>query len=481
MLLDTILDNLKSNPDDNCCKHDKQYTNREFYELICKVYYLIKDAPKDRPIVVYGHKDVYMVASFLACSFLGIAYVPIDKKINDERIEYILSLTKPSYIIGDYHNNDYKSISFSEIKENSKYDDINTVELKPDDTYYILFTSGSTGKPKGVKVSYDNLNSCIEWLKDITKLKNRMNNYTIYNQAIFSFDLSVSDIYLSLYVGANHYIGIDFDMMNMSEHLKDLSKSKANLMVLTPSYAELLCLDSKFSEKLMPNLKTIMFCGEKLTKKLVAKLYDRFSNIKIINMYGPTECTFAVTYYEVPRDCDENISIGVTKKDTKIYIVDDNLNMLPDEVVGEIMIVGKSVAKGYIKCDSDKVVLNKGFITFNGEKAYLTGDLGYIKNDLIYYVARKDSQIKYKGYRIELLDIENNIAKIEGVSNVAVDVEKDEDGNAKRIIALIVASDEYDKNEIKEKIRKSLPEYMIPQIKFVECINVNINGKKKVF
>ena len=139
-------------------------------------------------------------------------------------------------------------------------------------------------------------------------------------------------------------------------------------------------------------------------------MYARFDNIKIINCYGPTECTFAVTSYDIIKRIQnaEDIPVGVPKKDVRIYIVDEEKNSIRDGEIGEILIIGESVADGYLGN-----ITNNSFIQYNGEKAYLTGDLGYIKNGILYYKARKDKQIKFKGYRIELTDIENNLQELD--------------------------------------------------------------------
>ena len=473
MLLDDILNNLQSNIIYNCCKHDKQYTNKEFYQIVCKVYSIIKDAPKDRPIVVYGHKEVYMIASFLACSFLGIAYVPIDKMYSKERIKYIVDVVNPSYVIGNdfaKEADNYTIVTFEQIENVNNYGDIKSIDMKPNDTYYILFTSGTTGDPKGVMVSYENIDSCVSWLIDITNLGHHENNYTIYNQAVFSFDLSVADIYMSLVSGANHYIGNDVSIFNLQENYQDLQDSSSNMMVLTPSVLALYCTDSKFNQELMPNLEIILFCGEVLTQKIVRELFKRFSDIKVINMYGPTECTYAVTSTLINKQ-DEEISIGKPKKDVEIYIVDGDKEKDNGEV-GEILITGKSVAKGYINSKDD----NK-FITYKGKKGYLTGDLGFFKGENLFFVARKDSQIKYKGYRIELLDIENNISQITAVQSVKVKAEKDDNGFVKRIVALIVLYNSSDKEAVKKEVEERLPKYMMPQLRFVDTIPITINGK----
>lgn len=470
MILDDILSILKNKSNAKAYTiGEKSYTYAELYKYVANIYaYLLEKNKEKKPVVVYGHKEIYMKATFLACSFAGMAYIPIDISMPEDRINLILGQIKPKLIVGDLKSN-YKNINQNEIydimnKEN--YQDINNVFMEPEDIYYIIFTSGSTGIPKGVKVKYSNLDSCINWLKEVVKVDRKV----ILNQANFSFDLSVADLYLSLVTESEHFIIDSKEMLDYDKVFKELRKSNATVAVMTPSYADLLLLDKSFSQELMPSLKKIIFCGEKLQNNTVENLYKRFDKIKIINTYGPTECTFAVTSYEVPRNSKREICVGEPKRDVKIYIVDDNMNKLAEEEIGEILISGKSVADGYIGN-----IKNKSFISFEGKNAYLTGDLGYIKDGFLYYIERKDKQVKYKGYRIELSDIENNIQKLDYIEKTVVIAKKNLDGKVKNIIAFVKT--EKDVSTIKEDLKKKLPEYMIPRIKKVDSFPINSNGK----
>lgn len=223
----------------------------------------------------------------------------------------------------------------------------------------------------------------------------------------------------------------------------------------------------------MPNLKTILFCGEKLLNTTVEKLYERFENIEIINSYGPTECTFAVTCIKITRDIlkQEEIPIGIPKKDVNIFIIDEKEKKLKDGEIGEILITGESVAKGYV--DSNE----RNFIMYNNQKAYKTGDLGYIKNGILYYKGRKDKQVKYKGYRIELDDIEQNLNKLEYVDRAIVSTAKNKLGNITKIIAFVKLKNRKEIKEIRQDLLTKIPEYMCPMIKIVEEIPLNKNGK----
>ena len=471
MILDEILKILKCKSDSKAYTVDgKSYTYQELYKFVCNIYhFLLKENKERKPVIVYGHKEMYMKATFLACSFAGHTYVPIDENIPEERVSQIIKQVNPALIIG-------KNVSkekINEIMNANDYNGINNIYLKPDDIYYIIFTSGSTGIPKGVKVTYRNLNSCVNWLKDITKIKKGV----VLNQANFSFDLSVADLYLSLVSQSEHFIindntsGLDFNKI-----FKELKSSDANIMIATPSFLDLLLLDKSFGKKLMPNLQTILFCGEKLLKSTINKLYSRFDDLQIINSYGPTECTFAVTSINIDEkmlNC-ENIPVGVPKKDTEICIVDKNRNILQDGESGEILITGESVAEGYLGN-----VENNPFIEYNGKKAYLTGDIGHIKNGILYYNGRKDKQIKFKGYRIELTDIENNLQKLNYIDKCVVITNTGKDNKVLNIIAFVTLKENANKTEleIKQDLHKRLPEYMCPKIKIIKRFPINRNGK----
>lgn len=468
MILDDILEILRKKSDDKAYTiNQKSYTYKELYKFVCNIYnFLLEKNKEKKTVIVLGHKEVYMKATFLACSFAGITYVPVDENIPLERLEKIEEQINPALIIGK----DISKKEIFEIMNKDNFEDINQIYLKPDDIYYIIFTSGSTGIPKGVKVTYRNIDSCINWLKRITNIKKEI----ILNQANFSFDLTVADLYLSLVSGSEQVV-LSNQNINLKEMFENLKLSNCNIAIITPTFADLLLLDKRFERNLLPNLHTILFCGEKLLKSTVDKLYSRFGNIRIINCYGPTETTFAVTSIEINKKMlnYEEIPIGIPKEDVEIYILDENKKQLPDGEIGEILIVGESVADGYINN-----LQNNNFIIYNGKKAYLTGDLGYIDNGILYYKNRKDKQIKFKGYRIELSDIENNLYSL-GYIEKNVVVSKKKNNKVLKIIAFVILKENINKTEkeIEMDLLQKIPQYMCPKIKIIKEFPINENGK----
>ena len=475
MILDEILENIiKYKENVAYTVDDNKYTYQELYKYVCNIYHhLLIENPNRKPVVVYGSKEIFMKATFLACSFAGMSYVPIDSSMSNNRVDSIIEQLEAELIVGDFKSDKVKNISKNEIEEIMNAENCKTVQqiyLKPQDIVYIIFTSGSTGTPKGVKVTYRNLNSCVEWLKNIMKPENEV----VLNQASFSFDLSVADFYLSLINGSEHFILEKQIQTNFRELFEKLKTSNASIAVMTPSFADLLLLDKSFNEKLMPKLKKILFCGEKLLSSTVEKIYSRFKDVTVINSYGPTECTFAVTSIEIERNLkEENISIGIPKKDVEIFIVNEKLEEMEDETDGEILIVGESVADGYVSGSGE------AFIIYNGKKGYLTGDLGYKRDGKLYYKCRKDKQIKYKGYRIELNDIETNLYKLNNFEKVVVIPKLSKENKVIKILAFVQLKKNVVKteSEIKKELLNIIPEYMCPNIKIIKQFPLNKNGK----
>lgn len=477
MILEEILTCLKNGNDDIAytVKNNK-YSYRTFYKYVCNIYNFLLSFNKQKlPIVVYGNKDVYMKATFLACSFAGITYIPIDESMPKERVEKIVGQTNPFCIIGNFESTTVKNIPVSymyEIMTNESFNEIDKIYLKENDIYYIIYTSGSTGNPKGVKVTYKNLDSCINWLRTILKPENEI----FLNQANFSFDLSVADLYTSLITGSEHFILDNTSRFDFKNIFLQLQESKATIAVFTPTFVDMLMSDKKFNEELLPNLKTILFCGEKLLKATVEKLFLRFPKLKIINSYGPTECTFAVTSIEITHDLlvEEELPIGIPKNDIEIIIVNNESVEVGDGEIGEILIIGDSVADGYVVEEN-----KRNFIKYNGRNAYLTGDIGYFKNEILYCKGRKDSQIKYMGHRIELNDIENNFFNLKFFEYVKVIEKRDCNDNVTKLVAFVKLKSgiNMDIEQIRQELLKKIPVYMCPKIIILNEFPVNNNGK----
>ena len=507
---------LKKYADSNLIAHQYRESVMTYKELDQKsdalATYIIERFGEDKmPIVVFGHKEHNMLICFFACIKAGHGYIPIDSSTPSERTRDIVGISGTKMILNVGDNNailgDVDNLNADDIERtildhsgmcpNDKY------RTQNEDIHYIIYTSGSTGKPKGVKITSNCLGSFVNWAAGFWNFFDGK-HYIFMNQAPFSFDLSVMDLYLSLFTGSTLY-SLDKEMVsNLKQLFGYFRNSDVNIWVSTPSFAELCLADSSFTKELLPNLSLMLFCGETLTNNCVKKIYDRFSKVKVINTYGPTEATVAISAVEVD-DClcqsKNPLPVGYVKDDCKIFIVEEilqevkkNINflkfgdkryeILPEGEKGEIVIFGDSVSPGYL---NDEDATKRVFLSIweNNKEAryYRTGDEGYIQDGLLYYSGRIDFQVKLNGFRVELEDIENNLMDIDFIeSAVVLPVMKDD--KPYYLAAVVTLNKIFSEKEfavgllIKDKLKTLLPTYMIPRkIIIKENLPMTLNGK----
>ena len=445
-----------------------KYRDKTFYvlnnesitygELLEKSENLSKFLRSDSsPVIVYGHKNIDMVISFIGCILANRCYIPVDIFTPLERIEKIIDLSKSSLVI----NVSGRKSSFSIDSISNIYD----LETKcscenNNDVCYTIFTSGSTGVPKGVPISYDNLSNFIEWISNIDGFE--LDRCNVLNQASFSFDLSVTDFYYSLFNGHTLIGSEKFLQEDLNLFLEYIYKNSVNVCVFTPTFMKYLLLDKGFGEENYHAIKVFYFCGEVLDSILVKKIYDRFPSCKVINAYGPTEATSAISSIVITEDMLllDKLPVGEV----------DKCNNIIDIIDGEIVIKGKSVFSGYL----GNVV--GGHFLENGINCYKTGDLGSIEGNYLYCLGRRDNQIKLNGYRIELEEIEKVIKSMTFVDDCCVCAKKDNIGKVKCLKAFVVG--DVSSEDVISFAASKLPNYMIPKfVEIVEKLPVNSNGK----
>ncbi|NTU88670.1 MAG: D-alanine--poly(phosphoribitol) ligase subunit DltA [Actinobacteria bacterium] len=449
-------------------------------------YILDHSCDNTAPIAVYGHKSPLMLVCFLAAVKSGHPYVPIDASVPDSRVLDILSQTKGDvFAVSDFEHP--SAITNERIREALKEYDGRSASQKywvsDDDIFYILFTSGSTGSPKGVKVTERCVSRFFPWALSLGNTDKT--GQTFINQAPFSFDLSVYELCMSLASGGTLFCLTKEKQENSRLLFETLAQSCAEVWVSTPSFADMCLADMSFCENLLPNLEVFIFCGETLFPSTARKLRERFPDAKVVNTYGPTESTVAVTEIEIDAkliDSGEPLPVGFTKPGTRILIWDKDGKELEGGEQGEIVIAGDTVSAGYYNRDdlSNKVF---GYLA-DGTRYYKTGDKGYVDDDgCLHYIGRLDLQIKLNGYRIELGDIEKNIQKLPYVSSV-VALPAFRNGKISHIAAIVclnraIAESDFKTGlRIKEDLKETLPHYMIPRkIVIKESLPTTNNGK----
>lgn len=449
--------------------------------------------PEKSPVVVFGGQEYDMLATFVALTKSGHAYIPIDSHSALERVTAIVEVAQPSLIIAinEFPLKD-KSIPILDLAtvqaafaEKRSYQ--LTHSVKGDDNYYIIFTSGTTGKPKGVQISHDNLLSFTNWMITDKKFATPEQPQMLA-QPPYSFDLSVMYWAPTLALG-----GTLFAVPSaITQDFKQLFETILNLPIAiwtsTPSFADMAMLSEDFNAEKMPSITHFYFDGEELTVKTAQKLRDRFPNARIINAYGPTEATVALSAVAITDDMLANMKrlpIGYTKLDSPTFVIDEDGNKLPNGEQGEIIVSGPAVSKGYMN-NPEKTA--EAFFEFEGLPAYHTGDVGTMTDEgLLLYGGRMDFQIKFNGFRIELEDVSQNLNKSKYVDSAVAVPRYNKDHKVQNLLAYVILKDgvkeqferEIDITKaIKDDLQDIMMSYMMPS-KFLyrESLPLTPNGK----
>lgn len=446
--------------------------------------YLIKNGVKNNSLTgLCIERSIEMVVGILGILKAGSAYVPIDPSYPESRVEFMIKDSGAAFIITQKDliknlpkcESEYVTVDDNGISGESS-DDIETV-YSLDDTAYVIYTSGSTGMPKGVMISHRSLANHMMWMINEFRI---IETDSVLQKTPFSFDASVWEFYLPLMTGGRLIMAKPYGHMDTAYLVDTIRKEEITILQMVPSLLRML-LNEKGIEN-CTSLKRVFCGGEALTIELKNKLYEKL-NPEFYNLYGPTEATIDATFFTCTKDYSElTIPIGKPVYNTQIYILDKYLNPVPAGIPGELCIGGANVAKGYL---NNPEMTESKFISdiFSGKKdsiLYKTGDAAkFLKDGNIEFLGRVDNQVKFRGFRIELGEIESKLNLHPSVKNSVVIVREDKPGS-QRLAAYIVSKDsaEIQSQELKQFLRESLPEYMIPSVFInLEALPLTPNGK----
>lgn len=462
-----------------------------------------RDAGRD-PVLVYGNKDPLMAAAFLACLKSGRPYVPVDcHSVPAERVASIAEQIArvcggegapavPLVLAIDEFPRTLDGPTVAVLAREA-LDDIVAGGgassrgrwVMGEDLAYILFTSGSTGAPKGVEVAASCLDNFCAW--DLGLAGEDARGVWI-DQAPFSFDLSVFELAGALAAGGSLFSLTHATQQSMAAQIEALAASGAAVWVSTPSFAELCLANAAFDQELMPELRLFLFCGETLPSATARRLLERFPAARVLNTYGPTESTVAVTSVEVTPQmarAAEPLPVGAPRPGTRLRIVDAQGADCAPGAYGEVVIEGDTVARGYFG-RSDLTAAAFGASELDGRevRTYRTGDEGMLdKQGTLHYRGRLDLQVKLNGFRIELGEIEEHLRRMPEVSSAAV-VPQVRDGRIAHLVAHVVPASPLTQAPfraglaLKEHLASALPHYMVPKkVVFRDALPMTGNGK----
>ena len=432
----------------------------------------------NKPVGLLAEKSLEMITALLAILKAGGCYVPIDPEYPEERIRFIIKdvnlnllLTQKKFVrlgLEGVHNICIDSEdSYSEERSNLNG------SSGPGDFAYILYTSGTTGTPKGTPVPQ----------RGVVRLVCRTNyidlspDDNILLSGAIVFDASTMEIWGALLNGASLFI-INKDILLDHAALADeMRKNRISTLIITSALFTHL---SEFRPDIFTGLRLLVVGGDVLSISHVNKIKKENPALIFINAYGPTENSCTSTAFRIEKECVNNIPIGKPISNSTAYILDRNLKYQPIGVVGELCVGGDGLSAGYINREE----LNKKCFIEHPEKPgvrlYRTGDLARWLPDLnIEFRGRSDNQLKIRGFRVELEEIESVLSAIDGVIEAVVKPVKVAEGDYRLVAFLNVpVTFKTGTDEIIKNIKRRLPPYMVPsKIVYMDGFPLTVNGK----
>ncbi len=430
------------------------------------------------PVAILVDKSVDMIVGIFGILKAGGAYVPLDPEYPEERKSFIIKDSGCRILITQdkYMNEPPEGLLKYSLDSSASYhNNMSNVESKnvATDMAYIIYTSGTTGNPKGTLINHRGV---VRLVRNTNYLDITPEDRVLQSASIV-FDASTEEIFGALLNGATLYI-VDKETLLNPDALGDVL-IKNNITIADIASALFTQL-AEIRTDIFCKLDCLILGGEVISAPHVKKVRMSNPRLRVINAYGPTENSCNSTTYAIERDFDSNIPIGKPISNSTAYIFDKNMNYQPVGIIGELYVGGDGVSPGYLNRDD----LNKrSFVRhplFPGERLYRTGDYArWLPDGNIEFHGRMDNQIKIRGFRVELDEIESVISKIEGVIEVVVKPLNSRDKDIRLIAFLNVPEDfNMDIREIMGHLKSKLPSYMLPYgIKLMHGFPLTVNNK----
>ena len=428
-------------------------------------------------------KSVRTIKYFFAALYSGCFYSYFDATFPESRLGSMIETLEVKKIIADKRfekklsNLNVEPLFFADIElsvENNQldYSDCRRSSIIDTDPVYANFTSGSTGTPKAVVISH---RSVIDFISCFTEIFGIDSTDNIGNQAPFDFDVSVKDIFSGVFTGATVHLIPKMFFSFPTKLIDFLEERQITNLTWAVSALCIISTLNGFDYKIPSEIKRVMFSGEVMPCKQLEIWMKNIPDAMYVNLYGPTEITCNCTYYIIPKGtCPSIIPIGIPFPNERIILLDENNQPVTQaNQEGELCVSGTCVGIGYYNSPkTTEVFVQNPVQSSKFERIYKTGDLAKYGDDgLLYYIGRKDTQIKHMGHRIELGEIEGAIAKIDSISRACCIFQNNK-------ISAFYTGSEVDKKDIVSMLKNDLPVYMIPgDFIFIDEFPLTKNGK----
>lgn len=390
-----------------------------------------------------------MLVAVLAVLKAGGAYVPLDPAYPERRLNYMLADARVSVLLTE-----------GEVAEALTQKGLSAENprggVSPANLAYVIYTSGSTGNPKGVAITHQSAVCFLTWAGQFFPGEALR---CVLASTSLSFDLAVFELFAPVSTGGR--VVLVNDALSLAESSRRSADESGITLINTVPSAMQALLDVN---AVPDSVRVVNLAGEALPRELVNQIYTRAGVRHVYNLYGPTEDTTYSTAGEQPRDATA-VDIGRPISNTQVYLLDPNMEPVPAGLPGELYLGGEGLARGYLNqpgLTANAFVPNP-YSQSPGARMYRTGDLARYGDDgRLYFLGRKDHQIKLRGFRIEIGEVEAALASHTGVREAAVMLRADNFGDS--YLAAYVVSGEGGTAELRAFLRERLPEYMVPSV-----------------
>ncbi|WP_298516676.1 non-ribosomal peptide synthetase [uncultured Kordia sp.] len=452
---------------------EKQFTYEELNAMSDEFSKYLKTAHSIRPestIALQLERSEWVFVAMLSVLKLGCAFVPIAIDAPSERTKYMLEdsacvLTIDASVIQDFELKEFES------------EMITLPEISSDMRAYIIYTSGTTGKPKGVQIPHKAVANYSNWLKNAHNITAGDSSMVLSSH---TFDLIYTSVFGCLLSGATLHVPPEDLIRDLSGVSKYVMEHKITFLKITPMYLNVL-LNVRGNILKASTLRLIVCGGEKPIVNDVRRTIA--AGKTFVNHYGPTETTIGVCVHTVTKEnlkeFEENIVIGKPVANMQLLILDEKQQLCGDNIIGELCISGPQLSDGYLNLPA---LTEEKFVQHSklSKRIFRTGDLGKrLPNGTIVCIGRKDNQIKIRGYRVELEEVEQALAAEKQLIQKAAVLVKERKGQQVLVAFIVPQEESVNEEALKTVLKKNLPDYMLPEY-FVSLNEMPLNANGKV-
>lgn len=477
---------------------DRDVTYREMGDVTARLASHLSKGGRPRRVGILATRSMEAYAGILAAGLAGAAYVPLNLKWPEDRIVALLGMLGLDALVVDSRGAALLTSAVLEAAPDRIViaDSAREVQPRPgqdilrlgaiddqpmreptavgaDDLAYVIFTSGTTGLPKGVMISAGSLRSYLEQSRPWTRLSP---TDRLAETCDVTFDLTVHNLFLCVEAGASLHVLSALEMLAPGRFVR---ARNITVWMSVPTLIAMMRRNGSLKPGIFPSLRLSIFCGEPLPAAAARAWAEATPNGVVENIYGPTEGTVIcmrqrLTDPAVLTPSRDIVAIGTPYETMEVAILDARQQPLPDGEPGEIALSGPQLALGYLGAPEQTA---DRFREIDGRRWYLTGDLGMRDgNGVFHHLGRTDNQVKVKGNRIELEEVEMHLRRAAGTDMVAVVAWPVVDGSAQGLVGFCNSALPAD--AIAAAMLKTLPRYMMPDpIRILDTLPVNINGK----